>query len=308
VQPKGFEPQGSLETKNLNFATLQELYKQAPGLVSDKVKFILEFLWKCLAPLGVNGVIFAYDEAQTMSDHAEKEQYPLSLLLDVFQSIQKKNIPFMLLLTGLPTLFPKLVESRTFAARMFNVTTLYKLPEKDGRDAIIKPINQTKCPITFDEESIVVIYRTSGGYPYFIQFICKEVFDIFVQQMKVDGHTKPVPINEIVQKLDRNFFAGRWSRATDRQRELLSIIATLDNCEDEFTVQEIVAAAKSMANPFGSSHVNQMLATLSDAGLIYKNRHGKYAFAVPLLNKFILRQETQRTLPLYTNVPEPPVS
>jgi hypothetical protein len=124
VQPKGFEPQGSLETKNLNFATLQELYKQAPGLVSDKVKFILEFLWKCLAPLGVNGVIFAYDEAQTMSDHAEKEQYPLSLLLDVFQSIQKKNIPFMLLLTGLPTLFPKLVESRTFAARMFNVTTL----------------------------------------------------------------------------------------------------------------------------------------------------------------------------------------
>ena len=214
----------------------------------------------------------------------------------------------MLLLTGLPTLFPKLVESRTFAERMFNVTTLYKLPEKDGRDAIIKPINQTKCPITFDEESIVVIYRTSGGYPYFIQFICKEVFDIFVQQMKVDGHTKPVPINEIVQKLDRNFFAGRWSRATDRQRELLSIIATLDNCEDEFTVQEIVAAAKSMANPFGSSHVNQMLATLSDAGLIYKNRHGKYAFAVPLLNKFILRQESARTLPLFTNIPEPPAS
>jgi hypothetical protein len=42
-------------------------------------------------------IVFAYDEAQTMADHAEKEQYPLSLLLDVFQSIQKKNIPFMLL-------------------------------------------------------------------------------------------------------------------------------------------------------------------------------------------------------------------
>jgi hypothetical protein len=279
---------------------LQELYKEAPGLVADKVKSILEFLWNCLRPLGVNGVVFAYDEAQTMSDHAEEKQFPLALLLDVFQSIQKKDIPFMLLLTGLPTLFPKLVESRTFSERMFNVTTLYKLNEKDSRAAINVPIHKAECPISFNEESVTLIYETSGGYPYFIQFICRETFDIFVQQMSVDGNVKPVPITEIVQKLDKNFFAGRWSRATDRQRDLLSIIASLDNCDEEFTVQEIVNAAKKMAQPFGGSQVNQMLATLSEAGLIYKNRHGKYSFAVPLLGKFILRQEAERTLPIYT--------
>ena len=39
------------------------------------------------------------------------------------------------------------------------------------------------------------------------------------------------------------------------------------------------------------SHVNQMLATLTDAGLVYKNRHGKYSFAVPLLGGFIKRQQ-----------------
>ena len=33
-----------------------------------------------------------------------------------------------------------------------------------------------------------------------------------------------------------------------------------------------------------------MLSTLSDSGLVYKNRHGKYSFAVPLLGKFIQRQ------------------
>ncbi len=299
----GFAPKQSFEKRNLNYATLQELYKDAPGLVADKVKFILEFLWACLKPHGVNGVVFAYDEAQTMSDHAEEKQFPLALLLDVFQSIQKKDIPFMLLLTGLPTLFPKLVESRTFAERMFNVTTLHKLTEKDSREAINIPIHKAECPISFNEESVVLIYQTSGGYPYFIQFICKETFDIFVQQMSVDGKVKPVPITEIVQKLDKNFFAGRWSRATDRQRDLLSIIASLDNCDEEFTVQEIVNAAKKMAQPFGASQVNQMLATLSEAGLIYKNRHGKYSFAVPLLGKFILRQESERTLPMFTDPP-----
>jgi hypothetical protein len=300
LPPKGFLTQGSFEEKTLNYAFLCELYKASPGLVADKIKTVLEFVWACLEPLGVNGVVFAYDEAQTMSDHSEKEQFPLSLLLDVFQSIQKKNIPFMLVLVGLPTLFPKLVEARTFAERMFTVMTLSKLNEPDSKKAILTPIKNIECPMGFDDKSIHIIYQTSGGYPYFIQFICKELFDTFIQQLSVDGKTKPVPMAEIVQKLDKNFFAGRWARATDRQRELLSIIATLENSEDEFTVSEIVNASKTMANPFGSSQVSQMLSTLSDAGLIYKNRHGKYSFAVPLLGKFILRQEAERTMPRTT--------
>jgi len=85
MPPTGFLTQGTFEERKLDFPTLLELYKTIPGLVSDKIKGILQFVWDCLSPHGVSGVIFAYDEAQTMSDHAEKEQYPLSLLLDVFQ-------------------------------------------------------------------------------------------------------------------------------------------------------------------------------------------------------------------------------
>ena len=56
-------------------------------------------------------------------------------------------------------------------------------------------------------------------------------------------------------------------------------------------VLEIVAASKTKsAKPFGSSHVNQMLVALATAGLVYKNRHGKYSFAVPLFGQFVLRQ------------------
>ncbi len=298
----GFAAQGSFEEQPLNFKILTDLYRAAPGLVADKIKAILEFVWRCVSQVGVEGIVFAYDETQTMSDHAEKDQYPLSVLLDVFQSIQKKEIPFMLVLAGLPTLFPKLVATRTFSERMFTVMTLQKLTPEDSRKAITMPIKTAHqkgaCPITFNEESIALIHETSGGYPYFIQFICKELFDIFLQQMSVTGKVAPVPMTAIVQKLDKNFFAGRWARATDRQRELLSIIATMDDCDDEFTVQEIVASSKQMATPFGASHVSQMLQALGEAGLVYKNRHGKYSFAVPLLGQFILREEADRTAPL----------
>ena len=286
----GFSSQSQTTQTNLNYATLIELFNSVPGLLADKLKTVLEFVWSNIEGEGIKGIVFAYDEAQTMSDHAKKDQYPLSLLLDVFQSIQRKSIPFMLVLTGLPTLFPKLVEARTFAERMFRVVFLDGLGYEASRDAIVKPIQEQGCPAMLSEGSINLIIKVSGGYPYFIQFICKEVYDIFVQR-QTSGEQMIVPIDEITRKLDNDFFAGRWARVTDRQRELLTVIAGLDNCDDEFTVQEVVEAAKGLEKPFSSSHVNQMLVSLSNMGLVYKNRHGRYSFAVPLLGQYIKRQK-----------------
>ncbi len=276
----------------LNFGTLQQIYSTTPGLVEDKIKKVLEIVWDCLSPSEhLRGLIFAYDEAQNLSDHAVKEQYPLSILLDVFQSIQKRGIPFMLVLTGLPTLFPKLVEARTYTERMFRVVFLNRLKEQDIKDAIQKPIQDENCPIIFDEKSVETIISISGGYPYFIQFICREVYDIFIQKYSSEsGRLPSVPVDEIIRKLDTDFFAGRYARATDRQRDLLRVIAQLPNSDSEFTVQEIVEQSKKEEKPFSNSHVSQMLTTLSDAGLVYRNRYGKYAFAVPLLGQFIKRQ------------------
>lgn len=162
-----------------------------------------------------------------------------------------------------------------------------KLSPPDSRDAILKPIQDAKCPVTLDEESVGRIVEVSGGYPYFIQFICREVYDAFLQKQSA------VPVTEITRKLDTDFFAGRWARATDRQRDLLTVIAQLDSSGDEFTVLEIAEKSRQvLANSFSQSHINQMLSTLTNAGLIYKNRHGKYSFAVPLFDQFILRLGT----------------
>lgn len=289
----GFIDTEEVIEKKLGFDFLFHLYKSIPGLVMDKLKYVLEFVWRCLQSQNIKGLIFAYDEAQNLSDQAAKEQYPLGILLDTFQSIQKKGIPFMLLLTGLPTLFPKLVESRTFAERMFRVVFLERLNEEDSREAILKPITdkQATPPVIFTKDSVDLIVKHSGGYPYFIQFICKEAYDAFLPKLAA-GENVSVPLTEITRKLDTDFFAGRWARATDRQRELLVIIAQLENSEEEFSVQDIVELSKkNIEKPFSSSHVNQMLSSLSTVGLIYKNRFGKYSFAVPLLGQFIIRQQ-----------------
>ncbi|MGC1905847.1 MAG: AAA family ATPase [Candidatus Acidiferrum sp.] len=279
----------------LNFNTLKGIYDNIPGLISDKLKGTLEIVWLSMKDSGSRGIIFAYDEAQNLADHAARNQFPLSLLLDLFQSLQRKECRFMLALTGLPTLFPKLVEARTFAERMFTVVFLNPLSEKETTEAIREGIKKGGCPVNILPKSIETIWNFTKGYPYFIQYVCREVFDIWVQASEMGKQPPPVPLEDITRKLDSDFFAGRWARATDRQRELLRVIAELPNCDAEFTVQEIVEHPinKEHLKSFGSSHTNQMLSALSDAGLIYKNRHGKYSFAVPLLGDFIRRQERE---------------
>lgn len=297
-QQAGFSGQSTLVQDTLGYQSLEGYFRNTPGLIADKLKRVLELIWQSVDQSKCKGIVFAYDEAQILADHRAKEQYPLSVLLDVFQSLQRKGIPYLLVLTGLPTLFPKLVEARTFAERMFHVLTLDRLGAQASREAIKKPIADANCPVKFSEGSVQTIAKISGGYPYFIQFVCREVYELFIQQ-GVSGQDMRVPVAEIEQKLDTDFFSGRWSRATDRQRDLMTIIADLEHAQEpdfEFSVQEVTALSKKgPAKPFSPSHVNQLLSSLADAGLVYKNRHGSYSFAVPLLGRYIRRQHTTQT-------------
>jgi len=288
----GFGATGSTDTVSLDFSTLRTVFDATPGLTIDKLKAVFDLVAPAIARISKRGIVFAYDEAQNLADHAAQNQFPLSLLLDLFQSLQRKNFPFMLVLAGLPTLFPKLVEARTYAERMFRVLFLNRLEEQDVKDAILKPIQKTNCPVRFSETAVGTIVRLTGGYPYFIQFVCKEVYDVWVSQSPT-GEYSAVPVAEITNKLDTDFFSGRWARTTERQRDLLSVIARLPNSDEEFTVQEVVAESKAaLKRPFSASHVSQMLVQLIDAGLIYKGRYGRYLFAVPLMAGFIRRQMT----------------
>src|SRR4029077_16005226 len=201
VNPTGFAMPNEPRRVPLSHEILASICDSTPGLIADKIKTTLEFAWQHLREQGQHRVIFAYDEAQNLSDHAEKEQFPLSVLLDVFQSIQKKGIPFMLVLVGLPTLFSKLVDARPYAERMFRVVTLTKLTDEESREAILKPIEVAECPIKFHPDSVNTISHESGGYPYFIQFICREVFDVFIQQ-HAENQPGGVPVDAIQRKLD----------------------------------------------------------------------------------------------------------
>lgn len=277
--------------ERLDYERLQQLYKSTPGLSVDKFKAVLSLVWSAVRQTrSVRGIVFAYDEAQNLVDNPADSQFPLSVLLDAFQSLQKQELPLMLALAGLPTLFPHLVKARTYSERMFRVVELRRLADAASREAIEQPIADARCPVKLSGQSVGEIVQVSQGYPYFIQFICREVYDIFIQKSG-RGAQLLAPYAEIMRKLDADFFSGRWAQATDRQRDLMQVAAFLPIPEDEeFTVQQLVRQSSMLEQPFKSSQANQMLAALSQRGLVFKSRYGKYSFAVPMFADFIRRQ------------------
>jgi hypothetical protein len=289
----GFNAETEIIQRPVHFDDLWKIYESTNGLTDDKLKAVLLSVRAALEQTDIKGVVFAYDEAQNLTDHALSKEFPLSILLDVFSYFQRNpsKCKFMLVLTGLPTLFPKLNEARTYTERMFHVMHLQKLDETAAREAIKKPIELTQSTLTFAEKTINEIVQMSSGYPYFIQFVCKEVFDAWIGKITV-GQAPSVPMAEILAKLDLDFFASRWARATDRQQDFMRVIATMANADEEFSVQDIVQASRSLLKRgFNPSHATQILQALSEKGLIYRNRRAGYCFAVPLLSQYINRQD-----------------
>jgi len=290
----GFDRLGR-KSQSLSYEHLLTHFEAQPGLIVDKLKSTLEFVWGAAKDRGTKGIIFAYDEAQVVRDREEKDQYPLAILLETFQSLQRKGVRYLLLLTGLPTLFPKLVESRTYAERMFAVQEIGRLTPEASREAIEVPLQNG--PWEFTSEGVQRIIEISDGYPYFIQFICRETLD----HLLANPGDRRIPMDSIMRKLDSDFFAGRWEGVTDRQRDLLLCIAHLENADEEFTISEIVEVSRDLeVKSFAPGDVSQILPRLIDKGLVYKNRFGKYCFAVPLFSGFIKRQfsrqDTQKRL------------
>ena len=71
---------------------------------------------------------------------------------------------------------------------------------------------------------------------------------------------------------------------------MLWVVAHLDHPDEEFTIQELTEKARVLLpKPFSPSNASQMLTSLAERGMIYKNRFGRYSFAVPLLGRFIIR-------------------
>ncbi len=290
--------QDAVEGKATPFAfdALRNMYERAPGLPSDRLRSVLSRLTSLVVQGHAQGILFAYDEAQCLCDHAERNEFPMSMLVETIASIQKKSgvCQCLLVLSGLPQVFDALVETRTYTERMFHVMRLERLSREDTFDAVVNPLTPLTPPLYVSPELIEKSVNLTGGYPYLIQFFGKELIDQLLQN---GGHLSvdDFPSNAVIERLDAGLFSARWNKTTDKQREVLNLIAGREvNGSSDFSSQEIATLA-DVSIEMTSAQVNQVMQALCERGLLYRTRHGRYAFTVPMSEPMILRRSRPET-------------
>ncbi len=266
-------------------------YDRAPGLPSDRLRTVFDRLAELCSRTRIKGIAFAYDEAQCLSDRAEHHEFPMSLLIETIASMQRREnaAPCLLILCGLPQVFDALTETRTYTERMFEVMSLDRISRNDTMIAIEQPLKRLMPPLHASPDLIAKVVDMSGGYPYLIQFLAKELVDQLLNNggvLAVDAF----PSRETLERLDAGLFSARWNRTTDKQREVLRLIAEkCDPAAPDFSAQEIADLSRSEIE-FNGGYISQMLQGLCDRGLLYRRRHGRYAFTIPMSHQMIARR------------------
>lgn len=81
--------------------------------------------------------------------------------------VSQKSLPVVVIGAGLPQLVGKAGRAKSYAERLFDYPELGPLKKEDAKVALQKPVEREG--ISFSEEALEEIIRTTECYPYFLQ-------------------------------------------------------------------------------------------------------------------------------------------
>ncbi|MFA6915322.1 MAG: ATP-binding protein [Parachlamydiales bacterium] len=206
-------------------------------------------------------------------------QKELGALIMAMHKIQQRQLPLVLLGTGLPILPGLAGDSKSYAERLFNFPDIGALSETDAAKALNDPAQVEG--VVFEPDALAEIYRMTKGYPYFLQEWGYQSWN----------HAKASPItlkviqeatNMVIQRLDKNFFRVRFDRLIPSEKNFLRAMAELGpGSHRSGDIADILNFKITSLAPVRSKLIKK--------GMIYSPAHGELTFTVPLFDEFMVR-------------------
>jgi len=220
-----------------------------------------------------SAVAILVDEIQYLS---KKE---LGALIMAMHKLQQRQLPVLLIGAGLPILPGLAGESKSYAERLFNFPNIGELSKADAYKALRDPA--IASGIDFEEKALEKIYEMTHGYPYFLQEWGYKTWNK-AQSNPITYNTVYVATQEVIEKLDNNFFRVRFDRLTPGERNFLRTMAELG--EGPYKAGDIADKCRVKVSDLSSTRANLM-----KKGMIYSPSYGYIAFTVPLFDQFMRR-------------------
>ncbi len=244
---------------------------------------IVEYLmqkWNLIQKKGYKGVVFLLDEFHMVRDTKQNDWHVLADFIGAINDVQSRGCMYSFILCGLPILPINIKIARSYSERMFTSFNITNLNHDSSRMAITEPLKKTDW--RFSDELVDSIIRDTGGYPYFIQFFCREIINRMDKSDVGLGDYERIK-DMIKDNLSRDFFDRRIETLSDGQIKALQVMASMP--EKKVTFTSIQKSSDITKGPL-SNHLRR----LEEKGLIYRAKRGIYQFPIPLFQEYLLRK------------------
>jgi hypothetical protein len=161
----------------------------------------------------------------------------------------------------------------------FDFPELGALSRDDADLAIVMPAQAQDVDVA--PEALDTIYETTMGYPYFLQEWAYHAWNVSDGPV-ISRNDVQAAAKRAEQQLDASFFRVRFDRLTNREKNYLRAMASLDS--PTATASEIAAVLGVKAQSLAP-----MRSGLIIKGMIYAPSRGGTAFTVPMFDDFLRR-------------------
>ena len=250
-----------------------EVNKKNFELLSDDLTELFVIMGNAAKKSG-DCIIFFIDEIQ----YAKEEE--LSSIINALHRTGQLRLPITFFVAGLNKILKQFSEIKTYSERMFDFKEITSLNYEETKKAIIEPVKDLS--VDYNEEAVKKIYNLTGGYPYFIQFFCDNLWRNIDKVNNITINDVNSTINSYFKRLDEGFFKFRFDRCTDKEKEFIQAMVKCG--ELPCTINNV---AKILKKSVGS--ISPIRAQLINKGIIYSVKYGEINFTVPQFDLFLKR-------------------
>jgi len=233
--------------------------------------------------LGGAPLVILLDEA-----HAIPAE-PACILFSAFQTITRRELPFLLLAAGTPDAPRRIREAGTFTERMFRQIPVNRLPRDATLRALREPAEKAGRPIT--DDAAAWLAEQSQDYPYFIQLLGGAAWEATTRTYadEIGLATAQAGAAAIRPDIER-FYSARSNEARERSvhRALRPLARLITEREGKLGDDDLDAFLEMES---GTMSEAELLAVLTDLGVLWESPPGEWEMGIPSFANFLLRSE-----------------
>jgi len=259
-----------------------ELFSKRKSLSNAQVqltKFLLE-LWKAL---DVELAVVLLDDIQNLME--------VSNTIDILRAVLSnedivKKTRFLFILSSTPAGWASFIDKHDPVGRFFRKRLFVEnLKEREVMATIDMTLKGTG--VEFEEGIRKNIFEYTSGHPYEIQLLASHLYDSQIEgKVKIDVWDSA--LNNTLKELGRDYFRYLLSKASDREKDLLKILAEEKKpiTIKDFTTMMIVG---KRAKKFPIANIKNFLYRLEEKGLAKRTEGGGFYIQDLMFAEFIAR-------------------